>query len=149
MKIILIKDVEKLGKSGEIVQVKPGFARNFLIPKGLAKFSTPELEAQVASKKAEKEKQKLSEKEKVEATAKKLEGAEIIISAKVGKGKKLFGSVTSEQIKEKIAELYKIDLDKDAEFSPKTIKEIGKQKISIKLGKGVSVQLTVSVKGKN
>jgi large subunit ribosomal protein L9 len=93
MKILLKKDVEKLGKIGEIKEVKPGYARNFLIPKGLAVVSTEGMEAKIAREQEEEEKIKQGEKKKFEDMAKKLEGSEIVIETKVGKGKKLFGGI--------------------------------------------------------
>jgi len=148
MKILLKKDVENLGKEGEIKEVKPGYARNFLIPKNLAIPSTLALEAkiqeQIKTKKAGKE----SEKQKLAEIAKKLNNAEIVFEAKVGKNQKLFGSITQNQIRAKIKEFYDIDLPKETKFRPKTIKKIGTSRVEIKLKTGIDTKVKVKVKTK-
>jgi large subunit ribosomal protein L9 len=149
MRIFLKKDVENLGKEGEIKEVKPGYARNFLIPKGLAILATDDLEAKVMKEKEEKEKTKEKEREKLKGIAKKLKGTKIEIVAKVGEGKKLFGSITSKQIKDKILDLYKIELPSEAKFSPKTIKELGEHQIEIKLGSGISGKIIIIIKAES
>jgi len=95
MKIVLVADVAKLGKRGEVVTVADGYARNYLLPKGLALEATPanrkrfEAEERIAARRRERE------AAEARAAAEKLEGVNITITAKAGEGGRLFGSVTS------------------------------------------------------
>ena len=98
MKVILIKDVKSFGKAGELVNAKTGYARNFLIPNGLAKEAT-------------KENLEIWEKEQAELK-RILEKLEVVIKTKTGNGDKLFGSITSQDISDALKKQHKIEIDK-------------------------------------
>jgi len=133
MEIILKETIETLGQEGEVVKVKPGYARNFLIPKQKAVLVSKASIAQL-----EKEKQAIAarlaeQKKKAEGLAAQLEGKVIAISKRVGDESRLFGSVTSNDIAVVLQEAG-IVVDKRAIVLPEPIKAIGEYKITVKTG---------------
>ncbi len=144
IQVVLKDDVEKLGKSGEIVKVKPGYARNFLLPRGLAVVASRgnvvqvEHEKKVAVARAAKFKADLG------AVAKTLEGVAVEIAVQVGEGDKLFGSVGVKDIAEALEKKgQKIDRKKILLAEP--IKALGEYTVSIKLGYDVTGTVKVTV----
>ncbi len=145
MKILLIKDVKGLGKAGEIKNVKDGYARNFLVPKGMAKIATPEVikewEKEEAKRKAELEK----ELKKINEIKTKLENETLIIKHKLGANGQLIGSVTNKEIAEILKEKG-FDIDKK-NIEHKTIKAPGIYNIDVKLGHSIHARIKLSVEG--
>jgi len=144
MKILLRQDHEKLGTAGEIVNVKPGFARNYLIPKGIALAATPknvrffENEKKLLNWGKEKEKRKSVE------LAKTLETVSCTITVQVGEEDKLFGSVTSQNIAEALlAQGYEIDKRKILLDEP--IKSLGIYSVPVKLHPDIEAKVKVWV----
>lgn len=144
MKVVLKQDVKGLGKKGELVNTSDGYARNFLFPKGLA------VEANAQSL-TELKNREQSAKYKIEteiAAAKKsaseLEGKTIVITAKAGANGKLFGSVTSKEIAEKVKAQFGIETDK-RKIVVEDIKQFGTYQFEIKLYQGISAKLFVRV----
>ncbi len=144
MKLVLLQDVKSLGKKGEMVNASDGYARNFLIPKGLAK----EVNNQVMNefKNAENSKKYKTEQEIAAANAAKakLDGQSVLIKAKAGQGSKLFGSITSKEVSAEIKNKFALDIDK-RKISMSDIKTVGSFKAEIKLYSGISASLTVEV----
>jgi len=144
MKVILKNDVKDLGHVGEVVNVKDGFARNFLVPQGLA------VEASTKNVKVfEHEKKKIQEMAKkvksgAAGLAEKISAAKIIIKAKAGEEDKLFGSVTSMDIADAL-KAEGIEIDKKKIQLDEPIKRIGEYTVPIKLHSEVSAQLNVQV----
>jgi len=139
MKVILIKNVEKLGNIGEEKEVKDGYARNFLLSKGLAVMPGDKKAGQVIAKaKAEKEKIGL-DKNKIAELAKKISGKVIEIKAKISKSGKLFGSIGEEDIAKELK------LDKK-QIKMRPIKEVGEHLTEIDFGQGIKVEVKVLVK---
>lgn len=145
MKIILIQDVEFLGQKGEIKEVKEGYFRNYLLPKGLAILATPGAIAKAERLAEEREKETAKKTAELQKIAKKLQGKIFQIKAKVGKDNKLFGSITSAKILDAIKKDTQIQLEKDVlkDFEP--IKKAGKHKISLKLGKEIIADIIVEI----
>ena len=149
MEVILKQDVKGTGKAGDVVKVSDGFARNRLIPKGLA------VEATEANRKAiEREKAKAAEKlaqNKAEAEefARRLEGNQIVVKTKVGDNGKLFGSITSMDIAEAIKEQTGEDIDRRKIVLEKPIKETGVETVEIKLFQDISARVRVRIEGGN
>lgn len=147
MEVILKQDVKGTGKAGDVVKVSDGYARNKLIPGGLA------VEATAANKKAiEREKAKAAEKfaqDKAEAEAFKsrLEGNVVTVKTKVGEGGRLFGSITSMDIAEAIKEQTGEEIDKRKIVLAKPIKETGVETIEIKLFQDVSAKVVIKIEG--
>ena len=98
MKVILLKNVDKVGRAGETKEVAEGYARNFLIPKGLAQLATDGAVTKVEAEKREAAEKIVNEQKKLKRLAKEISGMEIKIPAKVGEGGKLYGSVGIEEI---------------------------------------------------
>ena len=145
MKVLLIKDVKGLGKAGEIKNAKDGYARNFLIPKGLARVATPEVikewEEEQARKKAELEK----EIKELTELKEKLENEKIVITHKLGANGQLIGSVTNKEIAEVLKEKgYEID---KKNIESVTIKAPGEYNIDIKLGHSIHAKINLIVEG--
>jgi large subunit ribosomal protein L9 len=144
MEIILKQDVPNLGDTGEIVSVKPGYARNFLIPKGYAIIAT-ESNRKVVAENLKQAKHKL-ERVKNEALEKaaRLEKESIKIPVKVGTTGKLFGSITTLQVSRALKDLG-YEIDRKVISFPDEIKEIGNYRIVVKLHREVSVDIPLDV----
>lgn len=147
MDIILKKDVEKLGEKDELVSVKPGYGRNFLIPQGLGVLATPALKkvhAENVKQRAHKEKAAIEEANK---TVEKLAKESVTVVAKVGENGKIFGSVTSVQVAEAFAKAG-FDVErKNIKIHNEPIKNVGTYKATIKLHREVSTDVDFSVAG--
>ncbi|MGI6595318.1 MAG: 50S ribosomal protein L9 [Elusimicrobia bacterium] len=145
MKIILIKDIPEVGKKGEIKDVKPGYARNYLIPTGAAMEATP---ANIALLER-REKQLAAKKErdfsKAKETKELIQDESITISAKAGQDEKLFGAITSDNIAEAILKQKNIEIDKHRISLEQPIKKLGVYKIPIKTGESLTAEITVWV----
>ena len=108
MKVILIKDVKSFGKAGELVNAKTGYARNFLIPNGLAKEATKE-NLEIWEQEQAELKRIIKNAKELKETLEKLE---VVIKTKTGNGDKLFGSITSQDISDALKKQHKIEIDK-------------------------------------
>jgi large subunit ribosomal protein L9 len=145
MKVILKQDVPKLGKKNELVNVSDGYARNFLIPKGLAiEASASAVNEMKMREKADKAKRE-TELAYAKKQAEKIKGLKITFASKAGDNGKLFGSITSKDIAQKLDKEYKIQVDRRKIVLPEPIKSLGDFDIEIKLHAGVSATLKVHV----
>ncbi|GAB6162599.1 50S ribosomal protein L9 [Desulfothermus naphthae] len=144
MRVILRTDIEKLGKLGDVVDVKPGFARNYLLPKRLAMLATPSNLKIFEHEKKKLEERLNAERFKAKELADRLESEKIEIQVRVGEGDKLYGSVTSSNIVDELAKRgYEIDRKKVELDKP--IRSLGEYQIPVKLYPGVVATLNVSV----
>ncbi len=145
MKVILLEQVEGIGKKGEMKEVKDGFGRNFLIPRHLA---MPATQGNVKSLQ-ERAKKLIDQKERVlktaEATKQKLEGASLTIKHRAGQDGKLFGSVTSKELAEAVKRELGLQLDRKSIRLDEPIKMTGTYTVEIHLDKGISAQLKFEV----
>ena len=144
MEIILINDYEGLGKAGELVNVKPGFARNRLIPQGFALRASTQNIASVEEKKKVIEKNKIRETSLQEALLKQLSTAEITIEVQVGEEEKMFGSITSNDI-QKSLEGKDILIDKNAILLEDPIKSLGIFHVPVRLSEDYQCDVKVYV----
>ena len=144
MHVVLQDDVENLGRAGELVRVKPGYARNYLLPRGLAAVATRGNVAQIEHAKAValKRAAKLSADAKSRAAA--LEGTRVEISAKAGDSGKLFGSVGAKDIAVAL-EAKGIEIDRKRIVLDEPIKDVGEHDVVIKLGHDAAATLKVNV----
>ena len=144
MELILKQTVDSIGEEGDIVKVKPGYARNYLIPQKLGvladKANLAILEQERASINARREKQN----ESAEALSKKLSGTTVTIEQRVGEEDRLFGSVTSADIVKKLAEL-NIAVEKKKVLLPEPIKSLGETAVPIKVGYQMTTDIMVQV----
>lgn len=132
MKVILKQDVKKLGSFGEVVDVKDGYARNYLLPKGMVWPDSEGYRAKVEELKHKIELTREKEREAAEAMAEKLKDVSVTVEVEVGEDEKLFGSVTNIDIAEKLKE-EGIDIDKKNIVIEEPIKELGVYKVDIDL----------------
>lgn len=144
LELILLEDVEELGKAGEKVNVAPGYARNYLIPKGLAEKVTPGALRQIEARKDRIEAKRKKELEEAQALAAKIEEAEITISMQAGEDEQLFGSVTSHIIADALQE-QGIEVEHRRINLEEPIKELGMFTVDIKLHSDVDVTAKVWV----
>ena len=145
MKVILTADVKGKGYAGDIVNVSDGYARNFLIPKGLAKEATKHNLGVAKQQQKAIEKRKMLERLSAEEAAKQLTGLKVIIKAKCGENGRLFGSVTTKEISEAILAQHGIEVDKKKIAMDDHIKDLGETPIQIKVYAGITADLVVSV----
>ena len=146
MKVILRENVENLGTKDEIVQVSDGYARNFLIPRGLALPATPsELKKWEERKRIEKQKAE-REKFKAKKIGEKLKNVTLVIEREVGEEGKLFGSVTTHDIASQIKKDFNVSIDHRKINLDQPIRVIGIRDISIRLHPEVEIPLKVEVK---
>ncbi|WP_299226230.1 50S ribosomal protein L9 [Sulfurihydrogenibium sp.] len=144
MKVVLTKDVEGWGTIGDVIEVKKGFARNYLIPRGLALELTEENKRFIDNILAQKARKLQREKEKALELAKKLNGVEIEIERPIGVTGKMYGSVTISDIAEKLKEKG-IEVDKKKIMLRSPIRNLGSYNIQVKLHPEVSATIKVHV----
>ena len=144
MKVVLLKKVDKVGKAGETKEVAEGYARNFLIPKGLARLATPGFVAKVEAQKQAAAEKAVNEEKRLKKLAKEISGVEIKIAAKVGEGGKLYGSVGIEEIDIELKRAG-FEIEKDKIKLEKPIKDVGGHEVMVKLGNGMEAKVLVRV----
>ena len=144
MKVILREDHEKLGNIGDIIQVKPGFARNFLIPRKIAYPARPNFLKMIEEEQRQKEHRKSKEKKVAEELAKSLENVSVTISVSVGEEDKMFGSVTTLDISDALSK-QNIEIDRKKIVLEEPIKELGIYSVPIKLHSEVEAKIKVWV----
>ena len=145
MRIIFLKDVDKVGKKYEIKEVKNGYARNFLIPNGLAKPATKEAIVWLETQKEIEEKKSEKELKKTQEVASTFDGQEIIIPVKIGKERdQLFESITAQKISEKLKELG-LEIKKNQIELPEPIKELGEYPVKIKFEHNLEAEIKIIV----
>lgn len=147
IKLLLKEKVEKLGEIGEIISVKPGYARNYLLPAGLATLPTPGEIRRIQKKKEQLRKLYEEEKTKAEELAGKISNlGDIVFSVQTGESGKLFGTVNTKDIIEKINSELGIDLQRKQVLLKRGFSEIGEYKVSIKLHQEVTQEVKIVIK---
>ena len=144
MELILKETINSLGREGDIVKVKPGYGRNYLLPKGKAVLADGRNIALFEKNRAIIAARLEQERKQAEAVAKKLAGISIEIEQLVGEDDRLFGSVTSSDICEKLAEL-NIEIDKKQIVLPNPIKTLGETTVPVKVGFELTTDIQVRV----
>jgi large subunit ribosomal protein L9 len=144
IQVILKEDVPNLGRSGELVSVKPGYGRNYLIPQGLAMAATRRNVTQMEHEKRQIEVAAQKTRKDAESVATRLSGVSVKLERQVGEGDKLFGSVTTRDIEEALAAAgHKVDRKKIALADP--IKTLGEHNVQIKVARDIAVTVKVNV----
>jgi large subunit ribosomal protein L9 len=143
--VILRRDVDKLGHAGELVRVKPGFARNYLLPRALAVVATDDNVKHVEHERKVAVAAAAKQKGQAEGLAAKINGLSVEILAQAGEGEKLFGSVTVRDVAEALHKKG-VELDRKHIELPTPIKALGEYDVIAKLGAGVSTTFKVVVK---
>ena len=144
MKIILRSDVESLGRVGDLVNVKPGYARNYLIPQGMAMVASAGNERRFELERKKLEAKADETRAEAKALAEKLSAAEVNIEVRVGEGDKLYGSVTAANIGETL-DAMGIELDKRKLLLDAPIRALGIYDIAVRLHPDVEAQVKVAV----
>ena len=145
MKVILLQDVNKVGKKGELVEASDAYARNVLIRRKLAVEATGQTLNDLKLKKANDEKVAEENLEKAKELKEKLDRSSVVIRAKTGEGDKLFGSISGKEIAEAAKEQLGIELDRRKIVVDNPIKSIGTMGVIVKLHPKVKAELTVKV----
>jgi len=145
MKVILVKDIKALGKQGEVKEVADGYARNFLLPRGLALEANSANLKQLSDRKDSMARQLREEEATAARLAGRLDGREIAFTAKTGEGGRLFGSITAKDVAEEIGKAFRIEIDKRGVELEEPIKTLGKHIVKLHLYKGVHATITVNV----
>ncbi len=146
MRVILLQNIENIGKKYEMKDVKNGYARNFLIPKGLAKPATREVLKWLEVQKEIEEKKAEEELKKIQEVASKVDGLEIIIQVKIGEKGELFEKITSQKISESLKKLG-FEIKKNQIDLIQPIEELGEFPIKVKFEHNLESQITVIVTG--
>lgn len=144
MEIILREDVTHLGKAGEVIKVKDGYARNYLLPKGLAYLATEANKKRITFESDRLSRQRAAERTAAEGEAGRLAGIHLTFAVKVGEEEKLYGSVTASDVQRKLEE-QGIHVDKRKIDLPEPIRELGEFRVGIKIHPDVRPEIAVSV----
>ncbi len=146
MKVILLQDIQGTGKKDQIVEASDGYARNYLIPRKMAREATPEaLNAIERSKKADKHREDVRRAE-AETKARELKGKVIQLTVRGGENGKLYGAITNDQIASALKEQHGIEIDKRKLEIEEPIKSAGQSFVTLKLMAGISTRMIVNVK---
>ena len=144
MKVILKQDVKGTGKKGEILDVSDGYAKNFLLKKGLAEQASSVAVNSLKLQQEAEARRKAGEIREIRELAKKMDKSKVTVSIKCGENGKVFGSVTSKEIASKLAELG-FDVDKKKILLKEALKTVGDYAVEIRLMEGVSAKIFVTV----
>ena len=146
MKVILLQDVKYLGKKGEIVEVNPGYARNFVLPKKLGVEATPKNLNDLKLKNQNDAKVAAENLAEAKALAEKIGASSVTAEMKMGEGGKAFGSISSKEIAELMKKQLGLNIDKKKIQVKDPIKALGTYRVQIKLHPEVTAELPVNVK---
>ena len=145
MRIVLRSDIDKVGKRGDIVDVADGYARNFLLPKGHAILATNGVTAQASAMRRARDLKDAKDRESAEVVARTLVPMVIRIPARSGAGGRLFGSVTSADVVDAVAQQAKVTLDRRRLHLDEPIKSLGIHEVPVKLHADVEFRVTLEV----
>ncbi len=150
MKVILMSDVKGSGKKGSVVNVSDGYAKNFLIPKKIAVEATQQALTELNSKKQAEEHREDMEKQNAIQIANTLKNKTVTITLESGKNGKLFGSVTSQNVSDKILQIYGVSVDKKKIQLPKEgVKSYGTYNIKVKLYPEIIIDMSLMLTEQN
>lgn len=144
MKVILLQDVKKMGKKGDVIEASDGYARNYLFPRKLAEEATANALHVVNAKKENERKKKLAELEAAQKLAAELKGKEVTINTKAGDNGRLFGAITNKDVAEVINSQFNLSIDKK-KIVVNTIKVAGTYEVEVKLYPEVSTKMKVNI----
>jgi len=144
-KLLLIEDVESLGRSGDIVSVKPGYGRNFLLPQGLGVIADKKAMRQQERLIEERKKKAVEDKKEADAIAARIEGLTLMTVVKVDHDGHMYGSVTAHDVAHMLHEQQKVEIEKKCIQLKHAIKSIGVHVIPVKLKEGVSASFNLKV----
>jgi large subunit ribosomal protein L9 len=144
MKVLLYEDVRRLGWLGDVVEVNEGYARNYLLPQGLAKVATQVNIKAISEEKAKRAEQRLKERKHLEEAAKTVEGAEVVLAARANEQGVLFGSIAESHIAANLRE-QGFQVADDVVHLPHHIKQVGTHSVKLKFTEELTATVTVVV----
>ncbi len=144
MKVLLCEDVKKLGWFGDIVEVNEGYARNYLLPQGLARITTADNIKALAKEKTARVEQRVKEHGRLAEVAKKVEGAEAVLAAKANEQGVLFGSITAGNIAANLR-AQGFEVADDVVELPHHIKQVGAQSVMLRFTEDLTATITVTI----
>ena len=145
MKVILLKNMDRLGNAGEIVEVTPGYGRNYLVPMGIAEVLTRKGQKQVEIRTRLAEKRAQMELDQAQELASKIEGSSFDVKAKVGARGKLYGSITTQAVADAVGNALDAKIDKRYVTILEPIRILGSYDVSLKLHPDIQVEFKVNV----
>jgi large subunit ribosomal protein L9 len=145
MKVVLLEDLPGTGKAGEIKEVSKGYAKNFLLPRGLALVATPTVMKQVESRLEREKLEDNIDREKLVELAQQIEGKEIRLKARMGAGERLFGSITAADVAEELSRAIGSVIDKKKIDIEKPFRQTGSYEIAVKLASDIKPKITVVI----
>ena len=145
MKVVLLENLPGRGKAGEIKEVSKGYAKNFLLPRGLALVATPMVIKQVESRLEREKLEESMDQEKLVELAQQIEGMEIHLKARMGAGERLFGSITAADIAEELSRAIDSVIDKKKIAIEKPSRQTGSYEVTVKLASDIKPKITVVV----
>ena len=145
MKVLLLEDVKGQGKKGELVKVSDGYAKNYLIPRNLAKEATDAVMRELKAKEESRLHKIEVERAEAKALAEKVASLSVVIRQQAGAGGKFYGSVTAKEISEELKKQYDIDIDKRKIIVPEAIKTFGKYELDVKYYQDVTGKINLIV----
>ncbi|WP_411676615.1 50S ribosomal protein L9 [Caproicibacter sp.] len=145
MKVVLLQDVKGSGKRGELIQVSDGYARNFLLPRKLAKEANAQVMSELKSAESAKKWRIQKETEDAQAAAASISGKTVRLFAKAGQGGRLFGSITAKEVADELKKSFHVDVDKRKVALDGDIRAFGTYECEVKLYSGVTAKIYVLV----
>ena len=145
MKVVLLEDIAGKGKAGEIREVPKGYAKNFLLPRGLALIATPSVMKQVELRLEREKLEESVDREKLIELAQQIEGKEIRFKARMGGGERLFGSITAADIAEELGRALGFVIDKKKIDIEKPFRQTGSYEVAVKLASDIKPKITVVI----
>jgi large subunit ribosomal protein L9 len=145
MKVVLLEDIAGTGKAGELKEVSKGYAKNFLLPRGLALIATPAVTKQVESRLERKKLDESVDREKLVELAQQVEGKEIHFKARLGGGERLFGSITAADVAEELSRATGSVIDKKKIDIEKPFHQTGSYEVAVKVAGDIRPKITVVI----
>ena len=145
MKVVLLKDIPGKGKAGEIKEVSKGYARHFLLPRGLALVATPTVIKQVESRLETEKLEESIDRDKLVELAQQIEGREIRFKARIGAEERLFGSITAADIAEELSRAIGSVVDKKKIDIEESLRQTGSYEVAVKLASDIKPQIAVVI----
>jgi large subunit ribosomal protein L9 len=145
VKVVLNKDVENLGKAGEVKEVSPGYMRNFLVPKGLALLATSSELKSLASRRSQIAKTQDKARAEAQGLAGRLGEVSLVFQVRVGEQNRLYGSITSKDIADELARTAEITIDRRDIELPEALKTLGTYSVPVRLGHDVKAAINVTL----
>ena len=145
MEVLLLKDVEQLGQTGEIKRVADGYARNYLIPRGLATIATPGAIKQAELLRQREARRQAKELNEAQVLAQELDGRTVTFEARAGESDRLYGSITNVNIAEALEEQVGQEVDRRKIEMEEPLKELGTHAVTVRLAPGAEAKVTVVI----